>query len=108
MSLAPEIGWPVACSGDMNEAVPSTVWAAVIPAVAPERAMPKSTSTARPSGLTSRLPGFTSRCTMPARCAACNASAVCATTDMVVTGSSRPNRRTRALSGSPSTYSITR
>ncbi|RAO53241.1 hypothetical protein ONO86_01528 [Micromonospora noduli] len=108
MSVAAETGCPVACSGDMYEAVPSTMFAAVSPAMLRDRAMPKSTSTTVPSPLTSRLPGFTSRCTMPARWAVCSASAAWASTDMVVAGSSRPTARTRADNGSPSTYSITR
>ncbi|MCF0097401.1 hypothetical protein B0E54_06277 [Micromonospora sp. MH99] len=106
--MAAATGWPVACSGDMYAAVPSTMFAAVNPAMLRDRAMPKSTSTTRPSALTSRLPGFTSRCTMPARWAVCRASAACASTDMVVAASSRPAVRTRADNGSPSTYSITR
>ncbi|PSK61711.1 hypothetical protein B0E53_06392 [Micromonospora sp. MH33] len=103
-----DTGWPAACSGDMYEAVPSTMCAAVMPAMVLARAIPKSTSTTEPSRLTSRLPGFTSRCTIPARWAACSACAACATTDMVDAGSSRPARRIQVTSGSPSTYSITR
>ena len=45
MSVAAETGCPVACSGDMYEAVPSTMFAAVSPAMVRDRAMPKSTST---------------------------------------------------------------
>ena len=39
---------------------------------------------------------MTSRCTIPARWAACSACAACATTDMVDAGSSRPARRIQA------------
>ena len=48
-----------------------------------DRATPKSTSTTVPSGRTSRLAGFTSRCTIPCAWAACSASAACARIDRV-------------------------
>ncbi|PSK62813.1 hypothetical protein B0E53_05279 [Micromonospora sp. MH33] len=99
---------PVACSGEMYEAVPSTEPAAVSWPTRSERAMPKSVSTSVPLGRTSRLPGFTSRCTMPFSCAACSASAACASRAMVRAGVSRPTRLSVEESASPSTYSITR
>ena len=43
------------------------------------RAMPKSVIFTSPSGVTRMLPGFTSRWTTPASCAACRPSAACPT-----------------------------
>ena len=42
-----------------------------------DQAMPKSVILTVPSGATSTLPGLTSRCTIPAACAAASAAAVC-------------------------------
>jgi hypothetical protein len=71
-------------------------------------ATPKSTRMTAPFGLTMRLPGLTSRWIVPFSCAACSASAVCATIDMVSETVSRPASLSRVESGSPSTYAITR
>jgi len=51
------------------------VW--VISSLTPCLARPKSTSFTSPSWLTRMLPGFRSRWTIPFRCAASNASAIC-------------------------------
>ena len=99
---------PLACSGEMYEAVPSTAPAWVSWPTAAERAIPKSVSTSVPFGRTSRLPGFTSRCTMPFSWAACRASAACAISAMVRAGVSRLTRPSVRDRASPSTYSITR
>ena len=99
---------PAACSGEMYDAVPSTEpgWVSC-PTIA-ERAIPKSVSTSVPLGRTSRLPGFTSRWTMPFSCAACSASAAWAISAIVRPGVSRPTRARVRESASPSMYSITR
>ena len=67
--------WPEATSGARyaGEPVTSPVW--VSAASASVRAMPKSDSFTWPSGATRMLDGFTSRCTIPAPCAAASASA---------------------------------
>jgi hypothetical protein len=71
------------------------------------RATPKSTSTTVPSDRMIRLPGFTSRCTMPAWWAASRACPACATIDIVSAAVSRPRSAIRWLSASPSTRAIT-
>jgi hypothetical protein len=73
-----------------------------------DHAMPKSVIFTPPSGRTMMLPGFTSRWTMPDRCASASANAVCRNSESVVAVSSRPSRARRAESGSPSTSSMTR
>ncbi len=70
--------------------------------------MPKSVILIRRSGVTSRLAGFTSRCTIPARWAAPIASAAWAIRSRTASGSSGRPPRSSAESGSPSTSSITR
>ena len=91
MSLRPSSGSPRACSGEKKVGVPSTTWRLVAvgePATA--RAMPKSVTTARPSRANSTFSGFTSRCTMPCRCA--NASP---------RATSAPTRATSSLGSVP-------
>ncbi len=56
-----KLGEPVTMPVWVSEASPSTV------------AMPKSVSTARPSGVSRTLLGLTSRCRIPARWAVCSA-----------------------------------
>ena len=51
--------------------------------------------------------GFTSRCTMPAPCAAASASAAWARSGAASSGVSAPSRRTSSARVTPSTYSIT-
>ncbi len=61
---------PVACSGARYAAVPSTEPTCVIDDSSLSAfAMPKSASLTTPSVERRRLPGFTSRCTTPLRCA---------------------------------------
>ena len=60
---------PRACSGDRYAAVPSTEPTFVMSDCSAALAMPKSASLTTPSVLTIRLPGLTSRCTTPLRCA---------------------------------------
>ena len=99
---------PSACSGLKYCAVPTTIPLWVSGTVSATRAIPKSVIFTIPSCPTSRLPGFTSRCTMPARCAASSAVAACSITSSVRSVGSRPSRARIAESGSPSTNSITR
>ena len=63
------------CSGDRYFAVP-IITLSLVRSSPPSRplAMPKSVSSTRPSGVTRMLPGFTSRCTKPARWAASSAA----------------------------------
>ena len=64
-SLGGPVGWPWACSGDMNDGVPSTLPAEVSTVPSCARAMPKSI-TRGPSSASSTLAGLRSRCTRPA------------------------------------------
>ena len=59
----------------MNAGVPETVPSTVSPSTDASAAMPKSTSTTRPFGVTRTFDGFRSRWTMPASWSACNACA---------------------------------
>ena len=68
---------PVACSGARYWAVPITCPVAVRGTWSASRAMPKSVTFTRLSGVIIRLPGFTSRCTRPWAWAAASARAVC-------------------------------
>ena len=52
------------------------VW--VRSSLVPARAMPKSVTFTPPVGVSSTLPGFTSRCTTPERCANASADAISA------------------------------
>ena len=71
------------------------------------RAMPKSASFAVPSCVTSTLDGLTSRCTIPAACAAARASATWARSAAASSGS-RPSACSASTARSaPSTCSIT-
>jgi hypothetical protein len=70
MSDAGVDSWPLACSGDRYAAVPSTEPTCVMRVCSAAFAMPKSASLVVLDSLAiKRLPGFTSRCTTPARCA---------------------------------------
>ena len=60
---------PRACSGDRYAAVPSDEPTFVMSDCSAALATPKSASLTTPSVLTIRLPGLTSRCTTPLRCA---------------------------------------
>jgi hypothetical protein len=71
MSLRPSTGLPVACSGDMNRGVPTTAPASVrASSPSTRRDTPKSITLSVPPGVTIRLLGLMSRCTMPTRSAA--------------------------------------
>ena len=89
-SLAGVACCPEATSGERyaGEPVTSPVW--VSDGSAAVRAMPKSESFTCPSEATRMLDGFTSRCTMPAPCAAASALAVWARIGAASSGVSRP------------------
>ena len=69
--------------------------------------MPKSESFTWPSGATRMLEGFTSRCTIPAPCAAASALATWARMGAASSGLSRPRWRITSDRSVPSMYSIT-
>ena len=81
------------------------VW--VRPSLAPARAMPKSVTFTVPDRVSRTLPGFTSRCTTPLRCANASADAISAVISAAWLGSIGPSERMRSRSARPSTYSIT-
>ena len=81
------------------------VW--VSPSLVPARAMPKSVTFTVPDRVSSTLPGFTSRCTTPLRCANASADAISAAMSAAWPGSSGPSLRMRSRSDRPSTYSMT-
>ena len=89
-SLASVAGWPEATSGARYAGDPVTTPDAVI-VESRARAMPKSASFAVPSWVTSTFEGLTSRCTMPAACAAASASATCARSAAASSGSRPPD-----------------
>ena len=62
--------WPRARSGEMYDGAPTSMPVEVTDGSPSIWAMPKSVSTTRPSSAISTLDGFTSRCRMPASCAA--------------------------------------
>ena len=71
------------------------------------RAMPKSVSFTCQSRSTRMFDGFTSRCTMPAACAAARASAACHSSGAASSGESAPCSLTSWARVVPSTYSMT-
>ena len=87
MSVRLSTGWPRACSGLMNDAVPTTpcVPPSAVEEAAPaasgsstiDFARPKSSTFTVPSRVIPMLAGFRSRWTMPLLCAASSASAIC-------------------------------
>ena len=94
---------PWACSGDRYCAVPSTepVW---VISEAPARAIPKSTTRARPSRSTSTFWGLRSRWMIPR---SCENLVPWRTWRMISTASPTVSPRLiRSLSEAPSTYSI--
>ncbi len=78
--------WPWACSGEKYCGVPITSPVLVSPTPSVARAMPKSVILTVRSGVTSRLAGFTSRCTMPASWAAPSPSAAWASSCWTASG----------------------
>ena len=67
-SAAGPMGRDAACSGAMYAAVPTTVSSLRSRDTLCSHTRPKSTSTTRPSWVTSTLAGLTSRWTLPAAC----------------------------------------
>ena len=108
MSLAAVAALPSACSGERYCGVPMTwpVWVSATASAA--RAIPKSVIFTTRSGVTSRLAGLTSRCTIPRAWAAARPSAACAARSAAVSGSIGSPPRSSADSGWPRTSSITR
>jgi len=70
-------------------------------------AIPKSVRTTRPSSAISTFDGFTSRCRMPARCAARSTSRIASPTSAARRGLRRPSSRMTSASDRPSTSSMT-
>ncbi|MBD2898817.1 hypothetical protein amrb99_77910 [Actinomadura sp. RB99] len=96
-------GW--SCSGAMYAGVPT---ARLTTVCAPDsaREIPKS-MTRGPSAPSSTLCGLKSRCTTPASCSATSAVAVAIASRSRALPDRGPPSRTTALSGGPSTYSLT-
>ena len=90
MSARPSSLRPRTCSGERYLAVP-IITLSLVRSSSPSRplAMPKSVSRTRPSGVTRMLPGFTSRWTNPAWCAASSAAATHVPMWIVSSGLSR-------------------
>src|SRR5579863_950499 len=72
------------------------------------RARPKSTTLTRPSAVIRTFSGFTSRCTIPARCAAASPASTGSMTLSASCQGSQPRSRSSARSARPGTYSMTR
>ena len=113
MSVRPSTRAPRTCSGARYPAVPMTAPGSVMVSDSDARAMPKSVtftifSGAVPSGPSSTLPGFTSRCTMPLACACARAAATCSPMRAASRTGNGPRSRTTCRRLGPSTYSITR
>ena len=88
--------------------MPSTSPVPVSATESAARAMPKSVTLTLPAGVTSRLAGLTSRCTIPAAWAWASASAACRIRSRTWAGSIGWSGRISSESGRPSTSSITR
>ena len=101
-------GLPSACSGERYCGVPITAPVRVMPTPSAARAIPKSVTFTLPCGVTIRLAGLTSRCTIPARWAAPSASPTWASRSRTAAGSRSRPPPIRFESGSPSTSSMTR
>ena len=99
---------PVTCSGAMYATVPMIRPDRVFPAAACALASPKSTTLTRPSAVSSTFSGLTSRCTIPASCAADSPASVGSMTSSASLQGSQPRSRSRLRSVRPGTYSIDR
>ena len=99
---------PVTCSGAMYATVPMIRPARVFPAAACALASPKSTTLTRPSAVSSTFSGLTSRCTMPAWCAAASPARIGSMTSSASSQGNQPLSRSRLRSVRPGTYSIAR
>jgi hypothetical protein len=99
---------PDATSGERNAGVPTTTRASVTVPSPIAREMPKSTTFAVPSSATRTLNVVTSRCTIPAACAAANAEATCHPTPTTSASGSGPRSSIISASVFDGTYSMTR
>ena len=80
----------------------------MFPAAACALASPKSTTLTRPSAVSSTFSGLTSRCTIPAWCAADSPASIGSMTSSASLQGSQPRSRSRLRSVRPGTYSIDR
>ncbi len=71
------------------------------------RAIPRSISLTRPSGVSITFAGLTSRCTIPAACATASASPTRAAIMVARSAGSGPSCRTTSASVVPGTSSMT-
>ena len=101
-------GLPIACSGDRYWAVPMTIPVAVIGTWFDASETPKSVSFTPPVRDSRMLPGFTSRCTTPASCAAARPRAALVRMGTRRWACSTGSRSSRSDMGSPITSSMTR
>ncbi len=104
-SLAAPTRASLACSGDMNDGVPTIIPVAVIAVFSSAREMPKSISRG-PSRASSTLAGFRSRCTSPAACTACSASTRPAVSFHTASAGSGPASATASASDGPGTNAV--
>ena len=95
----------LACSGAMYAGVPTAPRAVVRPIRSAARATPKSI-TRGPSGATSTLEGFRSRCTSPAPWIEASASAHPAASHRTVATGSGPQASTSRASDGAGTYAV--
>ena len=96
---------PSACSGDMNDGVPTICPVEVTAVRSSAREMPKSI-TRGPSMASSTLAGFRSRCTRPQACTACSASTRPAASFHTAATGSGPASATAAASDGPGTNTV--
>ncbi len=98
---------PSTRSGAMNAGEPTIIPLVVRRGSSMAWAMPKSVSFTRPSGATRMFAGLTSRCTIPALCAACSAVSTRSPSCAACAACIGPRWRTRSASDGASTSSIT-
>ena len=98
-------GPPSACSGDMNEGVPTVVPVAVTDVASSAREIPKSI-TRGPSTASSTFAGLRSRCTSPRECSACRASTSPAASRHTDAAGSGPPSATASASDGPGTNTV--
>src|SRR6266496_1835832 len=106
-SVAGPTSSPLICSGAMNAGEPTTTPVTVSSGSPVSEAVPKSVSLVVPSSRTSTLLGFTSRWTIPARCAASRVASSRRPTMAARRGSSGPLAATNWSRVGASTSSMT-
>ena len=94
-------------SGAQNPGVPTTMPVCVSAGSPSTAAIPKSVSTARPSRVSSTLPGLTSRCTIPAAWALASAPSSIIPVSAARRGGSGPSSASTRSSERAVTSSIT-